>query len=211
MRVSDCNGLRRLVTAAVAKSLVQLLHMRIKNCNEMTEIVAIGDVKEDEIIFNNLKELELTDLSNLTSFYSANYTLSFPSLNELHVTRCPKMKFFSSGISSMPMLQQIEWGSSWTMEKLKKFMEKEAEVPISLHLSGSLPKIETASNKDGFCNPQDCPKGFLVGQESDPADRAIVYWYLHGLRMRHTPPSVLSGLIEINGESVVSWHREAAC
>ncbi|TXG69538.1 hypothetical protein EZV62_004473 [Acer yangbiense] len=112
MRVSDCNGLRSLVTAAVAKSLVQLWCMWISNCNEMTEIVANGDVKEDEIIFNNLEELELTNLSNLTSFYSGNYTLNFPSLNELQVTRCPKMKFFSSGISSTPMLQQIEWGSN---------------------------------------------------------------------------------------------------
>ncbi|TXG69535.1 hypothetical protein EZV62_004470 [Acer yangbiense] len=113
MVVSGCNGLRSLVTAAVAKSLVQLERLQIRNCNEMTEVVAIdGDVKEDEIIFNNLEELEMTNLSNLTSFYSGNYTLNFPSLNELQVTRCPKMKFFSSGISSIPMLQQIEWGSS---------------------------------------------------------------------------------------------------
>ncbi|TXG69578.1 hypothetical protein EZV62_004513 [Acer yangbiense] len=113
MDVSGCNGLRSLVTATVAKSLVQLERMWIKNCNEMTEIVAIdGDVKEDEIIFNKLERLELIDLSNLTSFYSGNYTLNFPSLDELLVTRCPKMKFFSSGISSTPKLQQIEWGSS---------------------------------------------------------------------------------------------------
>ncbi|TXG69543.1 hypothetical protein EZV62_004478 [Acer yangbiense] len=92
MKISGCNGLRSLVTATVAKSLVQLVRMRIKNCNEMSEIVAIdGDVKEDEIIFNNLEELELTNLSNLTTFYSGNYTLNFPSLNELQVTRCPKM------------------------------------------------------------------------------------------------------------------------
>ncbi|TXG69557.1 hypothetical protein EZV62_004492 [Acer yangbiense] len=113
MEISGCNGLRNLVTTAVAKSLVQLERMRIKNCNGMTEIVANGDVKEDEIIFNKLRTLELTDLSNLTSFYSGNYTLNFPSLNELRVTRCSKMKFFSSGISSTPMLQQIKWG--WSM------------------------------------------------------------------------------------------------
>ncbi|TXG69540.1 hypothetical protein EZV62_004475 [Acer yangbiense] len=112
MEISGCNGLINLVTATVAKSLVQLKSMWIENCNEMTEIVANGDVKEDKIIFNKLWTLELTDLSNLTSFYSGNYILNFPSLNELQVTRCPKMKFFSSRISSTPMLQQIEWGSS---------------------------------------------------------------------------------------------------
>ncbi|TXG69583.1 hypothetical protein EZV62_004518 [Acer yangbiense] len=152
MDVLGCNGLRSLVTTTVAKSLVQLERMWIKNCNEMTEIEANGDVKEDEIFFNKLRTLELIDLSNLTSFYSRNYTLNFPSLENLHVTRCPKMKFFSSGISSMPMLQQIEWGSSWTMEILKKFMEKEAEVPMYVCMASD------DSPKFRYTSPEACRK-----------------------------------------------------
>ncbi|KAK2654097.1 hypothetical protein Ddye_013953 [Dipteronia dyeriana] len=108
LKISGCNGLRSLATATVAKSLFQLEDMRISNCNEMTEIVANGDVKEDGIIFNKLGKLTLIDLSNLTCFYSGNDTLNFPSLKKLHVTGCPKMKFFCLGISSTPVLQQIK-------------------------------------------------------------------------------------------------------
>ncbi|KAL5756983.1 hypothetical protein ACOSQ2_021729 [Xanthoceras sorbifolium] len=111
MKVSDCNGLGSLVTTTIAKSLVQLERMEISNCNTMTEIVANEEVKEDEIIFNKLETMSLTDLSNLTSFCSGNYTLNFPSLKELAVTGCPKMKFFSLGVLSTPMLQKIECSS----------------------------------------------------------------------------------------------------
>ena len=57
----------------------------------------------------------------------------------------------------------------------------------------------------------DSPKFRYTFAEQDSDPKAIVYWYLHGLRVRHTPPSVLSGLIATNGEGVLSWQREAAC
>ncbi|KAL5825703.1 hypothetical protein ACOSQ3_021766 [Xanthoceras sorbifolium] len=57
--------------------------------------------------------MSLTDLSNLTSFCSGNYTLNFPSLEELDVIGCPKMKFFSLGVLSTPMLQQIKCSSGY--------------------------------------------------------------------------------------------------
>ncbi|KAL5823713.1 hypothetical protein ACOSQ4_021613 [Xanthoceras sorbifolium] len=84
--------------------------MGIVHCDVMTEIVANEDVKEDSIIFSKLKRLSLFGLSSLTSFCSANYTLNFPSLKDLYLSECPKMKFFSSGVAHMPMLQQIECG-----------------------------------------------------------------------------------------------------
>ncbi|KAL5825707.1 hypothetical protein ACOSQ3_021770 [Xanthoceras sorbifolium] len=111
MEVSGCNGLRSLVTATVAKSLVQLETMRISNCNKMTEIVVNGEVEEEEIIFSKLQTLCLTNLLNLMSFCSGNYTLNFPALDELDVTECPKMMFFSLGVLSTPMLQQIQCSS----------------------------------------------------------------------------------------------------
>ncbi|KAL5823786.1 hypothetical protein ACOSQ4_021686 [Xanthoceras sorbifolium] len=110
MKVSDCNGLGSLVTTTIAKSLVQLERMQISNCNMMTEVVADGEV-EEEIIFSKLETLCLTNLSNLTSFCSGNYTLNFPALDELDVTECPKMMFFSLGVLSTPMLQQIQCSS----------------------------------------------------------------------------------------------------
>ncbi|KAL5825695.1 hypothetical protein ACOSQ3_021758 [Xanthoceras sorbifolium] len=148
MDVSGCNGLRSLVTTTVAKSLVQLESMEIRNCNNMTEIVANGEVKEDEIIFSKLETMSLTNLSNLTSFCSENYTLNFPSLEKLNVPNCPKMKFFSSRVSSTPMLQQIQCGSSeynlegdlnTTIRRIHEEMNAESSTkdcagPSTLHL-----------------------------------------------------------------------------
>ncbi|KAL5823719.1 hypothetical protein ACOSQ4_021619 [Xanthoceras sorbifolium] len=108
LSVWRCNGLISLVSSSTAKTLVQLEEMSIDECYVMTEIVANGDVKEDNIVFSKLKSLSLIGLSSLTSFCSVNCTLNFPSLNYLHLSKCPKMKLFSSGVLNTPMLQQIE-------------------------------------------------------------------------------------------------------
>ncbi|KAL5823718.1 hypothetical protein ACOSQ4_021618 [Xanthoceras sorbifolium] len=110
LTVWRCKRLISLVSSSTAKTLVQLEEMGIVHCDVMTEIVANEDVKEDNIIFSKLKRLSLFGLSSLTSFCSANYTLNFPSLKDLYLSECPKMKFFSSGVAHVPMLQQIECG-----------------------------------------------------------------------------------------------------
>ncbi|KAL5823703.1 hypothetical protein ACOSQ4_021603 [Xanthoceras sorbifolium] len=109
LTVWRCKGLISLVSSSTAKTLVQLEYMRIDDCDVMTEIVANEDVKEDNIIFSKLKRLLLVDLSSLTSFCSVNYTLNFPSLEYLYLSKCSKMKLFSSGVLHTPMLQQINY------------------------------------------------------------------------------------------------------
>ncbi|TXG69303.1 hypothetical protein EZV62_004238 [Acer yangbiense] len=105
-----CNGLISLVSSSTAKSLVRLEEMSISCCDMVTKIVATEDVEEDKIItFSKLHSLRLDDLSSLASFCSGNHTLNFPSLDRLYVSQCPKMKFFSSGVSSTPLLQGIEY------------------------------------------------------------------------------------------------------
>ncbi|KAK2636991.1 hypothetical protein Ddye_031783 [Dipteronia dyeriana] len=82
----------------------------------MTKIVATEDVEEDEIIiFSRLRSLTLDDVSSLASFCSGNHTLNFPSLKSLFVGKCPKMKFFSLGVSSTPLLQRIYCGLDETI------------------------------------------------------------------------------------------------
>ncbi|KAL5823738.1 hypothetical protein ACOSQ4_021638 [Xanthoceras sorbifolium] len=108
LTVWKCKGLISLVSSSTAKTLVQLEYMKIEDCDVMTEIVANGDVKEDNIVFIKLKFLELIGLSSLTSFCSVNYTLNFPSLEYLYLSKCPKMKLFSSGVLNTPILQQIK-------------------------------------------------------------------------------------------------------
>ena len=116
LHVWDCKALKYLVTTSTARSLVQLSAMSIRECQMVTEIVASkGDEAGNEIIFRNLKSLKLDCLASLTNFCSINFTFKFPSLTEVIVTNCPKMKTFSLGILSTPMLQKV-----WLSEKKDK-------------------------------------------------------------------------------------------
>ncbi|XP_044477802.1 probable disease resistance protein At4g27220 isoform X3 [Mangifera indica] len=114
LNVQWCYGLMNLLTPSIAKKLVQLREMRIRYCRIMTEIVSnkTEDVAaEDEIVFGKLKLLSLEDLQNLTCFYSGNYALKFPSLEELTVYNCPMMKTFSVENLNTPSLQKVQ--SDW--------------------------------------------------------------------------------------------------
>ncbi|KAL5758753.1 hypothetical protein ACOSP7_021364 [Xanthoceras sorbifolium] len=83
--------------------------MKIECCDMITEVVADngGRTENHEISFSKLKSLELICLSRLTSFSSLNYTFNFPSLENLTVRSCPKMKIFTSGVVITPMLREI--------------------------------------------------------------------------------------------------------
>ncbi|KAL5751593.1 hypothetical protein ACOSQ2_022100 [Xanthoceras sorbifolium] len=103
-----CDRLMSLVAPSTAKSLVQLKQMMIKKCNMMTEVISSnGVVTGDEVILKNLWSLHLNDLSSLTSFCSENYSFKFPHLYRLTLKKCPKIKFFSSGVVNTPELEQI--------------------------------------------------------------------------------------------------------
>ncbi|KAJ4721749.1 Disease resistance protein [Melia azedarach] len=114
LQVWGCEGLTNIVTSSTAQSLVQLREMTIVICTMLTEVVA-GDEGDDheakdyEIVFSQLKKLHLSSLESLTSFCSANYTLQFPSLENLVVQDCRRMKSFSRGELNTPELQRVEY------------------------------------------------------------------------------------------------------
>lgn len=105
--VSKCHGLDCLVTPWTVKSLVRLTKMVIYECKIMKEIVANeGSEAGGDIIFKDLKSLELRYLQSLTSFHSGNCTIKFPSLKELITIECPK--FSTSSIPNWNELKQAE-------------------------------------------------------------------------------------------------------
>ncbi|XP_060974350.1 uncharacterized protein LOC115695605 [Cannabis sativa] len=119
LEVSNCHGLRYLLSSSTATTLVQLQRMEITNCDEMKEIIINHNGNEDKsthhhslILFQNLKILQLKDMPNLQSFfYSENKVImSFPNLEELYITRCSKMRRFLDGIvnTSASLLKTIE-------------------------------------------------------------------------------------------------------
>ncbi|XP_024040628.1 uncharacterized protein LOC112098460 [Citrus clementina] len=97
----------------------------------MTEVVTNDKdgVEKEEIVFRKLKTLELFDLDSLTSFCSANYTFKFPSLQDLHVIGCPKMKIFTTGESITPPRVNVWYGETedrllWTNNDLNTTIQQ---------------------------------------------------------------------------------------
>ncbi|XP_065852361.1 uncharacterized protein [Euphorbia lathyris] len=106
--VQKCDGLMNLFQSTAAKSLVHIRTMSVKECNMVTEIVATeGDEIQTEITLSKLESLTLHCLKSLICFSFANCPMKFPSLTEVIVTQCPKMKFFSRGNMYAPKLKKV--------------------------------------------------------------------------------------------------------
>ncbi|KAK7852033.1 putative disease resistance protein [Quercus suber] len=126
--VSRSDVLISLLTPSTARTLVQLQLIRIENCKRITEIVANeGSEAEagDEIAFNNLRLLSLNCLPSLTAFHLGNRTIKFPSLDEVFVFDCPKLKIFCSGVLSTPKLT-----GGWMEEK--RILKEEGDGDVDL-------------------------------------------------------------------------------
>ncbi|XP_044475647.1 uncharacterized protein LOC123203365 isoform X2 [Mangifera indica] len=111
LKVNCCNGLANILACSVAKTLVQIRTIRIKECELVTEVITTEskiETTKEEIVFNQLEMLELHCLKSLTSFCSANYTFRFPCLEKVIVSQCPNLKIFSHGGLSTPKLKKVQ-------------------------------------------------------------------------------------------------------
>ncbi|XP_022999581.1 probable disease resistance protein At4g27220 [Cucurbita maxima] len=117
IRIVACHGLVHLMDSSVAKVLVQLQELHLSACKKMSTIIAKGE-EEDEIVFSQLKILELFDLPNLSTFHSGKSTIKFPCLKKVVMKKCPEMKAFSCGVVTTPEhCWYAKWGSDegfWT-------------------------------------------------------------------------------------------------
>lgn len=121
--VFKCEALVNFVTLTTAKSLVNLKHLTVRHCNLATEIVANEEsdsqVQSSELIFNSLVSLKLGWLSSLTCFCSASCVIKFPSLEEVFVEECPRLKIFSQFAIIAPKLKRVylsELKDKWRWE-----------------------------------------------------------------------------------------------
>ncbi|XP_044497663.1 uncharacterized protein LOC123219746 [Mangifera indica] len=112
-----CNGLYKVLTCEAAKTLVNITTLVIQKCKLLTGVVAGEGDQEEEIVFGQLKTLELSCLSSLTSFCSANYSFKFPCLEQVVVSQCPKLNIFSQGALSTPLLKKIESTEEYNHQK----------------------------------------------------------------------------------------------
>ncbi|KAL1368277.1 hypothetical protein AAHE18_02G110100 [Arachis hypogaea] len=111
LHVENCKGMTHLITSLLAKSLMQLEMLTIKNCEMIKDVVNVDDEEEEaeeDIIFENLQYLELFALISLRSFCYGKHTLVFPSLTQFIVKGCPQMGIFSPGSIVAPILRGVE-------------------------------------------------------------------------------------------------------
>ncbi|XP_065856013.1 uncharacterized protein [Euphorbia lathyris] len=110
--LSECHN-SYLLSPRVAELLVQLQKIEISRCEKLENIVLgeyeweIGAYRE-EIVFPQLKTLELQYMPNLEIFYSGFSTIELPLLEFLKLNQCNKMKSFCPGPLNTPMLKGVE-------------------------------------------------------------------------------------------------------
>ncbi|KAF2318829.1 hypothetical protein GH714_011035 [Hevea brasiliensis] len=143
LEVGFCKALKHLVTSATAKSMVQLMKMKIRTCKILTEIVTDErDGRTEEIVFSRLKTLELIHLKSLEGFCLGSLTFKFPCLEVVTVSGCPNMRTFSVGVLSTPKLQCVHlhemhfqswrWEGNLNATVQKSYLEMEGFYQISL-------------------------------------------------------------------------------
>ncbi|GKV47928.1 hypothetical protein SLEP1_g54778 [Rubroshorea leprosula] len=85
-----------LFSSCVARGMVMLERLEIRECKRMREIIVTENAEENEnLIFPQLNHLSIEDLHNLVAFYLGNCIVEFPSLEDLEVLNCPELKGFT--------------------------------------------------------------------------------------------------------------------
>ncbi|KAF2294542.1 hypothetical protein GH714_012397 [Hevea brasiliensis] len=104
LEIESCGNLIFLVPSSA--SFRNLKALKVSECNALINIVTTSTAK-NEIVFSKMKTLQLEDLQSLTSFCLGSYTFKFPSLEQLTVRKCPKLRIFTAGVSSTPKLRGV--------------------------------------------------------------------------------------------------------
>ncbi|XP_065629941.1 uncharacterized protein LOC111997421 [Quercus suber] len=147
LEVYKSDVLISLLTPSTARTLAQLQFIVIGNCKRMTEIVANeGSEAEagDEIAFNNLTNLRFYNAPSLTAFHLGNRTIKFPSLDEVIIAGCPKLKIFYSGVLSTPKLTRVLMEVRWMAFKKEGDGDVDLNARIKEYWEG---KLETCDQK----------------------------------------------------------------
>ncbi|KAK3006698.1 hypothetical protein RJ639_017714, partial [Escallonia herrerae] len=116
LHIDCCNSLRYLLSYALAKLLLNLQNIRLKEC-EMIEEIITGEEGSSEtcvmsgVVFPQLRILELEDLNNLRLFCASTHNFEFPLLDKVLIRNCPSMNTFCSGLVSAPKLDQLNVGN----------------------------------------------------------------------------------------------------
>ncbi|XP_054819601.1 uncharacterized protein LOC129318709 isoform X2 [Prosopis cineraria] len=150
LEVHQCGRLRYLMGFSTAKSLVQLMTLKVIGCWTLKKIVAeqhdeVNSKNIPDIVFSNLMTLELVDLPKLSCFCSSEiHQFKFPSLKKLMVRDCPKMTEFCKRVTTalnLQVLDREEQEDNWyqkgdlnaTIQNMVKCLPSFRELKFSEH------------------------------------------------------------------------------
>ncbi|PIA25522.1 hypothetical protein AQUCO_11200029v1 [Aquilegia coerulea] len=117
LEVISCNQIKNIFSANLLLAIKRLEHLRVEDCSSLKEIV--GGENEDEVpaddhscLLPQLKTLELSNLSSLTSFYKGDIPISCP-LEKIDVYRCRNLKKFPLAPQTASHLQTFRAAPNW--------------------------------------------------------------------------------------------------
>ncbi|KAG7947399.1 hypothetical protein I3843_14G091900 [Carya illinoinensis] len=104
--------LQYLFTPSIAKLLVGLESVSIIDCDEIENILEVGEEEDaaEIIVFPKLSSFKLWNLEKLKSFCPPSYYLEWPSIHKISLYKCPNLITFGSEIQSTTKPKNINVG-----------------------------------------------------------------------------------------------------
>ncbi|KAH0653283.1 hypothetical protein KY289_030961 [Solanum tuberosum] len=126
LHVANCGKLRNLMPPLVARGLLNLRKLEIRDCLSMEEVITKEKQQGEGImtLFPLLEKLELYTVPKLGHFFQTECTLEIPILKEVHIHDCPEMMTsVQQGISvSTPSLESVNNDDEVKVVDLNKVM-----------------------------------------------------------------------------------------
>ncbi|TXG59186.1 hypothetical protein EZV62_017015 [Acer yangbiense] len=138
-----CSGnLKFLFSYSMVKSLVLLEKLKIQNCKSIEGIINIEELRGEgrvvNMVFPKLINLQLKGLPNLTQFASGN-SVEFPSLTQLSIQDCPKLKAFATAVMSADKKQSEEVEEMNCQDDIHPLFDQKNVFPLTMF--GRLQKL----------------------------------------------------------------------
>ncbi|KAK7299954.1 hypothetical protein RJT34_10785 [Clitoria ternatea] len=146
---------------SVAKNLKKVQKIQIRSCNSLGQIVGMEDVGEanriEEFVFPRLTLMDLSWLPELSRFYSGDFILECPSLNQLTVSKCPQFKSALLRVSGITKGQGDEETTMIALVRRSSRIRKLVLVMVTvcgkLNIGETLVKVDF-ENKSGASQAQ---------------------------------------------------------
>ena len=102
IEVINCQRLRYLFPTSIAKLLVELQSICVRNCHSIENIVQRDgeDEATDIVLFPRVSSLILQGLPNMMNLCTKTYSFEWSSIKEIYLYCCPKLKKIGLEIQS---------------------------------------------------------------------------------------------------------------